>query len=90
MIVFRHFDPYSVEYSTSSRSEAGNHFISMSRTTIPAASICGTAHNIASPEMLYISGSSGAQFDERAATLRGSDEVISAIEAAISQEDIPS
>ena len=28
--------------------------------------ICGTAHNVASPEMLYISGSSGAQFDERA------------------------
>ena len=28
--------------------------------------ICGTAHNVASPEMLYLSGSSGAQFDERA------------------------
>ncbi len=37
--------------------------------------ICGTAHNVASPEMLYISGSSGAQFDERAQALRGSDDV---------------
>jgi hypothetical protein len=26
--------------------------------------ICGTAHNVASPEMLYISGSSGAHFDQ--------------------------
>ena len=44
--------------------------------------ICGTAHNVASPEMLYVSGSSGAQFDERAQELRGSDDTISAIEAA--------
>jgi hypothetical protein len=28
--------------------------------------ICGSAHNVASSEMLYVSGSSGAQFDERA------------------------
>ncbi len=46
--------------------------------------ICGTAHNIASPEMLYISGSSGAQFDERARELRGTSDVISAINAAAS------
>ncbi len=44
--------------------------------------ICGTAHNIASPEMLYLSGSSGAQFDERAQALRGTEDVIKAIEAA--------
>jgi len=44
--------------------------------------ICGTAHNVASPEMLYISGSSGAQFDERAQVLRGTDDIVSAIEAA--------
>ena len=43
--------------------------------------ICGTAHNVASPEMLYISGSSGAQFDSRAQTLRGADDVLSAIAA---------
>jgi hypothetical protein len=43
--------------------------------------ICGTAHNVASPEMLYISGSSGAQFDKRARQLRGADDVLSAIAA---------
>jgi hypothetical protein len=32
--------------------------------------------------MLYVSGSSGAQFDERARELRGSDDVVSAIDAA--------
>ncbi|MBA3833977.1 MAG: hypothetical protein H0X34_19230 [Chthoniobacterales bacterium] len=47
--------------------------------------ICGTAHNVTSPEMLYVSGSSGAQFDERAARLRGTDDVISAIETATSE-----
>jgi type IV secretion system protein TrbE len=44
--------------------------------------ICGTVHNVASPEMLYISGSSGAQFDERAAKLRSSNDVLAAIGAA--------
>ena len=48
--------------------------------------ICGTAHNVVSPDMLYISGSSGAQFDERARQLRGADEVISAIERATSEQ----
>jgi len=43
--------------------------------------ICGTAHNVASPEMLYISGSSGAQFDERAQALRGTDDIVQAISA---------
>ena len=41
--------------------------------------ICGTAHNVASPEMLYVSGSSGAQFDERARQLRGSRDILSAV-----------
>lgn len=41
--------------------------------------ICGTAHNLASDEMLYVSGSSGAQFDARAAQLRGCDDVLSVI-----------
>jgi hypothetical protein len=44
--------------------------------------ICGTAHNVASPEMLYISGSSGEQFDQRAQALRGSDDVVATIAAA--------
>ena len=44
--------------------------------------ICGTAHNVASPEMLDISGSSGAQFDERASRLRGTHDVVSEIERA--------
>ncbi len=48
--------------------------------------ICGTAHNVTSPEMLYVSGSSGAQFDERARELRGTDDVISAMETAISEK----
>jgi len=41
--------------------------------------VCGTAHNVASPEMLYISGSSGAQFDERTKDLRGSEDIVAAI-----------
>jgi hypothetical protein len=41
--------------------------------------ICGTAHNVASHEMLYLSGSSGAQFDERAQKLRDNDDIIGAI-----------
>ncbi|MBA2742911.1 MAG: hypothetical protein H0X73_08585 [Chthoniobacterales bacterium] len=48
--------------------------------------ICGTAHNVASPEMLYLSGSSGAQFDERARELRGVDDVISAIETVTAEK----
>jgi hypothetical protein len=46
--------------------------------------ICGTAHNVASPEMLCISGSSGAQFDERAQQLRNTNDLLSAVEAATS------
>ena len=41
--------------------------------------ICGTAHNVASAEMLYVTGSSGAQFDERARQLRGKRDIVSAI-----------
>lgn len=43
--------------------------------------ICGTAHNFASDEMLYVSGSSGAQFDQRTRELRGSVDVIGTIAA---------
>ena len=46
--------------------------------------ICGTAHNVASEEMLQVSGTSGAQFDERAEALRGTEDVVAAIEAATS------
>ena len=48
--------------------------------------ICGTAHNVASPEMLHVSGSSGAQFDQRAQSLREANDVISAIERATSEQ----
>ena len=48
--------------------------------------ICGTVHNVASPEMLYISGSSGAQFDERARQMRNAGNVIEAISTAASAD----
>ncbi|HKP02451.1 MAG TPA: hypothetical protein VJU77_03730 [Chthoniobacterales bacterium] len=41
--------------------------------------ICGTAHNVASPEMLHINGSSGAQFDERSQAVRGTDDIVASI-----------
>lgn len=44
--------------------------------------ICATAHNFASPDMLYISGSSGVQFDDRPRQLRGAEDVLSAITAS--------
>jgi hypothetical protein len=51
--------------------------------------ICDIAHNVASPEMLYISGSSGAQFDQRAQVLRETKDVVSAVEAAVETGDVP-
>ena len=47
--------------------------------------ICGTAHNVASPEMLYISGSSGTQFDERAREMRNWNSIIEAISTGVSE-----
>lgn len=41
--------------------------------------ICGTVHNIASPEMLYCSSSSGEHFDRRARELRKCENVIEGI-----------
>ena len=41
--------------------------------------ICGTVHNIASPEMLYCSSSSGQHFEKRAKELRGSTNIIEGI-----------
>jgi hypothetical protein len=41
--------------------------------------ICGTAHNIASEEMLYCSSSSGEHFEKRAKELRASPNIIEGI-----------
>src|SRR5947208_3359069 len=47
--------------------------------TDSARNLCGTAHNIASPEMLYCSSSSGEHFDKRARELRQSPNIIESI-----------
>lgn len=41
--------------------------------------LCGTVHNVASPEMLYCSSSSGEHFDRRARELRQSPTVVEGI-----------
>lgn len=41
--------------------------------------LAGTVHNVASPEMLYCSGSSGALFDARAKALKASGNVVEGI-----------
>jgi hypothetical protein len=41
--------------------------------------ICGTVHNVASPEMLYCSSSSGEHFDKRARELRQSPNIVEGI-----------
>jgi hypothetical protein len=41
--------------------------------------ICGTVHNVTSPEMLYCSSSSGEHFEKRAKELRGSANIIDGI-----------
>ncbi|MBI3408724.1 MAG: hypothetical protein HY040_10245 [Planctomycetes bacterium] len=41
--------------------------------------LCGTAHNVASPEMLYCSSSSGEHFDKRARELRASRNIVEGI-----------
>jgi len=38
--------------------------------------------------MLYVSGSGGAQFDERARQLRGAEDVLSAIVTATSEQQM--
>ena len=48
--------------------------------------VCGTVHSVTSPEMLYISGSSGAQFDERTRQMRNAGNVIEAISTAASAD----
>ena len=41
--------------------------------------ICGTVHNVASPEMLYCSSTTGAHFEKRARQIRGTNDVVSAV-----------
>lgn len=47
--------------------------------TDSARNICGTVHNVASPEMLYCSSSSGEHFDKRARELRQSPSIVEGI-----------
>ncbi len=44
--------------------------------------ICGTVHNVASPEMLYCSSTTGAHFERRAKELRNSADIIEGIVTA--------
>jgi hypothetical protein len=41
--------------------------------------LCGTVHNLASPEMLYCSSSSGEHFDKRARELRACQNIVEGI-----------
>jgi hypothetical protein len=41
--------------------------------------LCGTVHNVASPEMLYCSSSSGEHFDKRARELRQNSNIVEGI-----------
>ena len=41
--------------------------------------MCGTVHNVTSPEMLYCSSSSGEHFDRRARELRQSKSIVEGI-----------
>jgi hypothetical protein len=41
--------------------------------------LCGTVHNVASPEMLYCSSSSGEHFDKRARELKASTSIVEGI-----------
>jgi hypothetical protein len=43
--------------------------------------ICGTVHNIASPEMLYCSSTSGEHFDRRARELKQHADIVEGIAA---------
>jgi hypothetical protein len=47
--------------------------------------LCGTVHNVSSPEMLYCSSSSGEHFDKRAKELRQSPNIIAGIIAHAQQ-----
>ncbi|MBI1178344.1 hypothetical protein GC207_12985 [bacterium] len=47
--------------------------------TDSARNLCGTVHNVASPEMLYCSSSTGEHFDRRARELRQSKSIVEGI-----------
>ena len=47
--------------------------------TDSARNLCGTVHNVASPEMLYCSSSSGEHFDRRARELRQCKSIVEGI-----------
>lgn len=49
--------------------------------------ICGTAHNVASPEMLYCSSTSGEHFEKRARQLKQHGNIIEGIVANADQND---
>jgi hypothetical protein len=51
--------------------------------------LCGTVHNVASPEMLYCSSSSGEHFDKRARQLKQSSSVVEGIIQHARGEDCP-
>jgi hypothetical protein len=49
--------------------------------------VCGTAHNIASSEILYCSSSTGAHFEKRSLELKQFNDVVEAIAFAVEGED---
>jgi hypothetical protein len=51
--------------------------------------ICGTVHNIASPEMLYCSSTSGEHFERRARELKQHGDIIEGIVTRANQSAIP-
>lgn len=48
--------------------------------------ICGTLHNIASPEMLYCSDTSGEHFDERCRELKGHSDIVKGIVTNVAEK----
>jgi hypothetical protein len=52
--------------------------------------VCGTAHNVASPEMLYCSSTTGAHFERRAKQLKGSSDLVQGIVDACGKEPMSS
>jgi hypothetical protein len=52
--------------------------------------LCGTVHNVASPEMLYCSSSSGEHFDKRARELKASASIVEGIITHANRRSSPS
>ena len=51
--------------------------------------ICGTVHNIASPEMLYCSSTSGEHFEKRARELKSHDNIVEGIATRAHASGVP-